>query len=469
MNYTDTIVAISTPAGAGAIAVIRCSGRAVAHIISRVFYSAQTKNPIKKLTPNVTSYGYIMDGEEMVDEVITTYYRAPHSYTGEDIAEISCHGSVYIQERIIRLMLRQGCRLAERGEFTLRAFMNGKMDLARAEGVADLIASTNKYQHHLSLKQMRGGVSNKLKELRQRLVAFASLLELELDFSQEDVTFADRKALSALLEDLHEEIKRMASTFSTGNALKRGIPVAIIGKPNSGKSTLLNALLEEDRALVSEIPGTTRDTIEDTILIQDIPFRFIDTAGLREERGIIEAMGIEKSFEKMAQASIILYVFDASTTKPEDAREELTAAFRQVQALHPDADLQEKKIILAGNKIDLLDPSFPPNTGRSEKDVVFISAKRHENMAALTHALLESSDIQILCDELVITGLRHYDALRHSGDAIGDALHALKQNIPSDLVSIDIRKALYHLGLITGEVSTEELLTTIFSRFCIGK
>lgn len=466
MNFSDTIVSISTPAGIGAISIIRASGEKCLEAINAVFKSV---NRDSILESNRTYYGTISEDGELVDEVLVTWFKSPKSYTGEDVVEISCHGSVYIQERILRLMIAQGLRMAERGEFTLRAFMNGKMDLAQAEAVADLISSTNRQHHQLALQQMRGGVSGKLKQLRGLLVEFASLLELELDFSQEDVQFADRSSLGALLADIKSEITHLVETFKVGNALRKGIPVAITGKPNAGKSTLLNAILEEEKAIVSEIPGTTRDAIEDTIIIGDIPFRFIDTAGLRDEADMIEAMGIEKTFEKIGQAMVVLYLFDASTTGIEEIKEELASLFARLKELIPAEELEDKRFIIVANKIDQLIEIPHHFSDYVEMEVVFISAKRHENLQALTDSLLNSIDPSILQEQLVITNLRHFEALHHSMDAITDAETALKTNLPADLAAVDIRKALYHLGLITGEVSNDELLQTIFGRFCIGK
>jgi tRNA modification GTPase len=470
MNMLNTIVAISTPPGMGAIAVIRLSGPESAAIIRRIFIPGKKKpeSPVV-LKPGSVMYGELHEGDETIDEVLVTSFAAPHSYTGEDVAEISCHGSPYIQERIVQLVLGCGARLAEPGEFTMRAFMNGKMDLAQAEGVADLIASTGRHNHQLAISQMRGGISTKLKALRGQLLDFATLIELELDFSQEDVAFADRTSLNRLLEDIQDEIIKLHSTFRTGNAMKRGIPVAITGRPNAGKSTLLNAILEEEKAIVSEIPGTTRDAIEDTIMIEDIPFRFIDTAGLREDAGTIEAMGIEKTFGKIVQAEVVLYLFDAATTTIDDIKEELASLFGRLQQTMDKVELDKKHFILVANKIDQLVEIPHHFSDYVEMEVVFISAKRHENLASLTTALLQAVDTSMLQEQLVITNLRHYEALQHSLDAIRDARQAFASNLPSDLATVDIRKALYHIGLITGEVSNDELLGNIFGRFCIGK
>lgn len=469
MNLSDSIVAISTPSGTGAIAVIRVSGSATKALIQMIFKPARDTGKSWNPVPNKVVLGHILSDAEMLDEVLVTFFSEPHSYTGEDVAEISCHGSAYIQERLLQLILGNGIRLAEPGEFTFRAFMHGRMDLAQAEGVADLIASTNRHHHQFALQQMRGGVSGKLKELRGRLVEFASLLELELDFSQEDVEFANRGRLMELLQHVLDEVARLKETFRTGNAVKHGIPVAITGRPNAGKSTLLNAILDEERAIVSEIPGTTRDAIEDTILLHDIPFRFIDTAGLRKDPEYIEAMGIEKTWEKIRQAAIVLYLFDAPAAEIDEVKEELASLSIQLaQQLTPE-ELGEKKLILVANKIDQMVEIPRHFADFIEMEVVFISAKRRENLSGLTDALLRAVDTSVLQEKLVITSLRHYEALSQSQQAITEARQALTNGIPADLVAVDIRKALYHMGLITGEVSSEELLGNIFGRFCIGK
>jgi tRNA modification GTPase len=468
MNRSDTIAAISTPPGMGAIAIIRITGPASKKTVSAVFKPAGTLGE-EAIQHQQVSYGRVYDGEELIDEVLVTWFEAPRSYTGEDVAEISCHGSTYIQERIMKLLLAQGARLAEAGEFTFRAFMNGKMDLAQAEAVADLIASTGKHQHQFALKQMRGGISAKLREMRTRLVEFASLLELELDFSQEDVEFADRSSLVSLLATIRREVMRLMDSFKTGNAMKKGIPVAITGRPNAGKSTLLNAILDEEKAIVSEIPGTTRDAIEDTVMLNDIPFRFIDTAGLREDPEYIEAMGIEKTLEKIGQAEVVLYLFDCSTTSIDEVKEELASLYGRMGSIITDEELNKKKFILIANKIDQLIEIPHHFSDYLDMEVVFISAKRHENLADLTTALLKSVDTSQLQEQLVLTNLRHYEALREARIALDEADHALEQGLPTDLVAVDIRQALYFLGLITGEISTEELLGNIFGKFCIGK
>lgn len=436
-------------------------------LLKRVFHHKSRKK--NSINPRKVYFGNIYDNEILIDDVLVTYFHAPYSYTGEDMAEVSCHGSVYIQERILRLFIDCGARLAEPGEFTLRAFLNGRIDLAQAEGIADLIASVNSRQHHFALQQIRGGISNKLKTLRNRLVEFGTLLELELDFSQEDVEFADRLAMNVLLDDILQEIQKLTDTFRTGNAIKRGIPVAITGRPNAGKSTLLNALLDEDKALVSELPGTTRDAIEDCVMIKEIPFRLIDTAGLRDEPDTIEALGIERSFEKISQAAIVLYLFDAPVTGIDEIKEELAFLFERLRGTIEAEELNRKQFILVANKIDKMVEIPHHFRDYLDMEVVFISAKRHENLTGLTDALTSFVDTSILQNQLVITSARHFEALSKSLEAIKEAQSALNNNIPSDLVAVDIRKALHHIGVITGAISSDEMLQNIFGKFCIGK
>jgi tRNA modification GTPase len=469
MKFTDTIVSISTPAGVGAIALIRLSGPDSIQIVINQMLIQPWKAGINQPADRHAYYCQLVEGEELIDEVLVTFFRSPHSYSGEDMAEITCHGSIYIQDRLLQLFITAGARLAERGEFTFRAFINGRIDLAQAEGVADLIASVNPSQHRLAMDQMRGGISSKLKELRERLVEFAALLELELDFSQEDVTFADRGDLQDLLVSLTNTVEQLRGSFTIGNAMKRGIPVTIAGRPNAGKSTLLNALLNEEKAIVSEIPGTTRDTIEDTVLIGNTPFRFIDTAGLRSEAESLEAIGIERTYEKIAQAAVVLYLFDASETGIEALKEELAGLFKDLSERVDRSVLDEKQFIMVANKIDQLVEIPAHFVDYLEMEVVFISAKRHENLQELTDSLLKSASRFQLQEQLVITNARHFESLTHSSEALHDAKEALEQGVPADLVAVDIRKALYHIGVITGEVTNNEMLGNIFGRFCIGK
>lgn len=462
LNSNDTICAISTASGIGAIAVLRLSGTRAISIANQIFKPAKGKEDLNNCPSHMAQFGRIYSGKELLDEVIVIVFRQPESYTGQDLVEISCHGSVYIQQKLIELLLQKGARMAKAGEFTFRAFMNGKMDLSQAEAVADLISSKSEVTHKLALKQMRGGFSNRISELRARLVHFASLIELELDFSEEDVEFVDRSELKKLLRHILVEVEHLLSSFALGNVMKQGIPVAITGKPNVGKSTLLNTLLNEERALVSDIPGTTRDAIEDTISIDGIEFRFIDTAGLRQTDDTIESMGISRTVEKMNQAWIVLYVFDINDTIEEEIDEALADIKQQLE----DAN---KTIIPVANKTDLLETA--PHTFQRLVDLntLFISAKRNENINLINQRLLEAVHLNKLTDQTVIYSLRHFDALNSTIESIKSVCNGLKKNIPSDLVAIDIKQALHHLGTITGEVTNEEILDNIFSRFCIGK
>lgn len=459
----DTICALSTAPGMAAIAVIRISGEKTFEILSQCFTSHKKKLMLSEAPSHTLHLGWLGDDREMIDEVLVSVFRRPHSYTGEDVAEISCHGSVFIQQKLLELLIKKGIRLAKPGEFTLRAFMNGKFDLSQAEAVADLIASNSQSSHDLALKQMRGGFSGIIQQLRKQLIHMASLLELELDFSEEDVEFANRAQLNDLLQKMHEEFSSLIQSFSIGNVLKHGIPVAIVGKPNVGKSTLLNALLNEERAIVSEIPGTTRDTIEDVITIQGISFRFTDTAGLREiSEDTIETMGIERTYEKVSQAAIILYVFDINEVSIDEIHD-------MINELKDQVDISDKRIILIANKTDML-MEAPHNFGELvERETIFVSAKRKENINLITESLLKSVAKDNTYDKAIVSNTRHYESLVKSLDSIDAAQIALAENVPSDLIAEDIRLALYHLGEITGEITTDEVLTNIFSNFCIGK
>jgi tRNA modification GTPase len=410
-------------------------------------------------------YGSILGRGDVIDEVLLSVFRAPNSYTGEDAVEISCHGSAFIVQKILALLLDTGCRMAQPGEFTLRAFLNKKLDLSQAEGVGDLIASNSKASHKLAMDQMRGGFSKKIKELRDQLMQFASLIELELDFSEEDVEFADRTALKKLLTKIGSEVQMLTDSFVDGNVLKTGIPVAIIGKPNVGKSTLLNAILNEEKAIVSDIPGTTRDAIEDTIIIDGLAFRFIDTAGLRDTGDRIETMGIERTYEKIRQASIILYLFDITQTDCLEVLDDLEAFKRQLG----EEAMSEKHFILVANKIDQL-VSIPRSfKNMVEFDCIFVSAKRKENISMISESLVKSVNLDLAEDEVIVSNARHHEALTGVLKAIDDIDNGFANDISSDLIAIDIRQALHHLGEITGEITNDELLGNIFSRFCIGK
>ncbi|HPT02191.1 MAG TPA: tRNA uridine-5-carboxymethylaminomethyl(34) synthesis GTPase MnmE [Bacteroidales bacterium] len=459
----DTICALSTPPGMGAIAIIRLSGNGALDVLSSVFRPLKKSIKVPEIQSHTITLGTFGAGNETLDEVLVSVFRAPHSYTGEDVVEISCHGSVFIQQKILETLTSSGARMARAGEFTLRAFLNHKFDLTQAEAVADLIASNAKSSHDLALSQMRGGFATKIKNLRQRLVDLASLLELELDFSEDDVEFADRRQLLDTIESLDDELSRLAGSFKLGNVIKQGIPVAIVGKPNVGKSTLLNALLNEERAIVSEIPGTTRDTIEDTLTIKGVSFRFIDTAGLRLHSGdIIENLGIGRTYETMQDATVILYVFDMSQITADEI-DELLEEFRE------HIDDPEKHFIMVGNKTDLM-VEVPPHVARLfDIETVFISAKRKENINLVIESLLRAVNINQLADSTIVSNARHHEAITKTLSALESARQAIENNTTADLVAIDIHSALYHLGTITGEVTTNEILGNIFGKFCIGK
>ncbi len=459
---TDTICALSTPPGMGAIAVIRLSGPGSFEITGKVFSPADKKLDIKTARSHTIHLGIIGTDTSILDEVLISIFRAPHSYTGEDVIEISCHGSVYIQQKTLELLLTHGARLAKPGEFTLRAFMNRKFDLSQAEAVADLIASHSGSSHDLAVQQMRGGFSKKISALRQSLVEFTALIELELDFSEEHMIFADRADLNSLLEKIEIELRILVQSFSLGNVIKKGIPVAIIGKPNVGKSTLLNAILNEEKAIVSEIPGTTRDAIEDTIVIGGYSFRFIDTAGLRAAEDKIETIGIERTWEKIGDAAIILYVFDATAQSFADVMESLSE-FKEITAD------KTHRLILIGNKMDKI-KSLPKGfKDFVEHETIFVSGKRKENIHLIAEHLQQVIEETKISDKTIVSNSRHYEALQKALDSILSVRTGLLEGISPDLLTIDIRKALYHLGEITGEITTDEILGAIFSRFCVGK
>lgn len=459
----ETICAISTAPGIGGIAVIRVSGTNAFPICDQLF---QAKHEGKKLCTQkayTLLYGTISYNGEIVDDVMAAVFRSPHSFTGEDTVEISCHGSVYIQQQILQLLLQLGCRLAQPGEFTQRAFMNGKMDLSQAEAVADLIASTSSGQHRLAMNQMRGGFSSELKALREKLVYITSLMELELDFADhEELEFADRKELKDIAALIEQTMSKLAHSFKAGNAIKNGIPVAIIGETNAGKSTLLNLLLNEDKAIVSDIHGTTRDVIEDTVNINGIMFRFIDTAGIRETHDTIEALGIERSFQAINRADIVLWVIDHT-----EAEKQIAALSDKVLPL-----CEGKKLLLILNKSDLKTSStsigllgFPENT-----QVVSLSAKYKEGLDNLQALLAEAAHLPALSsNDIIVTNVRHYEALTNALDAIHRVQEGLSTELPADLISQDLRECIFHLSDIIGEVTTDEVLGNIFKNFCIGK
>ena len=457
MIQQNTIVALATPPGAGAIAIIRLSGKEAITIATEVFNSISGKELLKQKSHTV-HLGNIVDGSRIIDEVLATVFKNPNSYTGENVVEFSCHGSSYIQQEIIQLLLRKGCRMATAGEFTLQAFLNGKMDLSQAEAVADLIASDSKASHQLAIQQMRGGFSTEIEELRIRLLNFASLIELELDFSEEDVEFANREEFQKLIKKITILLKKLIDSFATGNVLKNGIPVAIVGRPNSGKSTLLNSLLNEERAIVSNIAGTTRDTIEDEITIGGIRFRFIDTAGLRETTDEIEKIGVERALEKLEKSAIYIYLFDSTEMSVLEVKKEL------------DSFTTTSKQLIVANKIDKASKEELFAINNSNLPFLTISAKSKDSLDLLSSSLLNIAGIEALdSNQLMLTNSRHYDVLIKSLEEISKVQEGIDNHLTGDLLAIDLRQALYFLGEITGKVSNDDLLGNIFANFCIGK
>ena len=459
----DIICAISTAPGMGAIAVIRLSGEGSIAFADAVFKSPSDRK-LEDQPANTVHFGRIYNENELLDEVMVAVFHAPHSFTGEESVEISCHGSVFIQQKLVELLLSRGARMAKPGEFTQRAFKNGKMDLSQAEAVADLISSYSKNTHRIALNQMRGGFASKLKDIRVKLLDFVSLIELELDFSEEDVEFANRDKLSELTIDIEKEISVLVKSFQLGNAIKNGIPVAIIGETNVGKSTLLNLLLNEEKAIVSDIHGTTRDVIEDTVNIEGITFRFIDTAGIRETSDVVESLGIERTFQKINQASLVLWMID------------LTSTVSQIEASASSIvpKLKDKKVMLLFNKSDKLSgEELEEKKHLLQKltaDRLYISAKSGQNISELRTHLLKVAQIpQIGENDVVVTNLRHYEALTKALTAIRRVEKGLDLQITSDFLSQDIRECMFYLGEITGQISTDEILGNIFSKFCIGK
>lgn len=462
----STIAAAATPAGAGAIAVIRVSGKQAIGIVDGIFSSPTGTKRLVHQKSSTVHFGSIMDSGRVIDEVLVSIFRAPRSFTGDDTAEISCHGSVVIQQQILELLVRSGARLAQPGEFTLRAFLNGKMDLSQAEGVADLIAASSEVARRVALQQMRGGFSERLRELRGQLVHFASMVELELDFADEDVEFADRQQLEQLVQGIGAEAKKLIDSFSQGNVIKNGVPVAIAGKPNVGKSTLLNRLLNEERAIVSEHAGTTRDAIEDTVTIEGVVFRFIDTAGLRETTDAVESIGIERAMTKIEQARVVIYMLDA-----QEAESQCVAAVEEFMPKLADG----QTLVVLINKDDISDAAGIERLmgsigGVCKCRVLAISAKYGHNIDALTDLLVEiGRSLQPENQDVVVVNVRHYNALVSAYSSINQVIEGLKLGISGDLLAIEIRQVLYHIGTITGEVTNDEILGSIFSKFCIGK
>ena len=462
----DTICAPATAIG-GAIAVIRVSGQESFPICEKIFYPSDKSIKLSDQKGFTVIFGEIRSGEKVIDEVLLTVFRAPHSYTGDNSVEISCHASPYIVREILGLLIDSGSVPAKPGEFTQRAFFYGKMDLLQAEAVADVIASKSGSSHRIAINQMRGGFSSEISRLRSELLNFASLIELELDFGEEDVEFADRKKLKSIILRVKELADKLAASFMLGNALKNGIPVAIIGKPNSGKSTLLNALLMEERAIVSDIPGTTRDSIEDTVVLDGIEYRFIDTAGLRETTDVIEILGIKKTHEKILQSFIVLLVDEIS-----DSAESIN---RRTQAIRKLINDPEKRLIILINKCDTDSENLQSNLTplinlKKNESLLFISAKENSGIEDLRSQLSDTSVKEKLSsDDVIITNIRHYNSLIKVSESLGRVISGLQDQIPEDLIAIDIRQAIHYLGEITGEITSDEILGNIFRNFCIGK
>ena len=458
----DTICAIATAQG-GAIGCIRVSGPEAIEITSCIFTPAATNRELGDSKPYTLTFGRIYDGSEVIDEVLVSLFRAPHSYTGENSTEITCHGSAYILQKVLQLLIKNGCRMAAPGEYTQRAFLNGKMDLSQAEAVADLIASSSAATHRLAMSQMRGGFSKELATLRDQLLHFTSLIELELDFSDhEELEFADRSELCQLANNIEKVMARLVNSFNVGNAIKSGVPVAIIGETNAGKSTLLNVLLNEDKAIVSDIHGTTRDIIEDTVNIGGITFRFIDTAGIRETSDTIESLGIERTFQKLDQAEIVLWMIDAT-----NAQAQITQLTGQLLPR-----CEGKHLILVYNKADLVDNiqnSIPDNFPDNVQSIT-LSAKKREHIEELQRMLITSAHLPTITqNDVIVTNVRHYEALNNALEAIHRVQEGLTNNISGDFISQDIRECIFHLSDIAGEVTNDMVLQNIFQHFCIGK
>lgn len=459
-NHTsDTICALATPSGIGAIAVIRLSGPDAITICNKCFFGKD----LTQVDTHTIHFGTLRDGDRIVDEVLVSVFKDKKSFTGENSVEISTHGSPYIQQQVLQLLLNNGAKSAGPGEFTLRAFLNGKLDLSQAEAVADVIASNSEASLQLAMQQMRGGFSNEIQKLREELIHFASLIELELDFGEEDVEFANRDDLKQLVVKLQTKLIHLINSFNLGNVIKNGVPVAIVGEPNVGKSTLLNALLNEERAIVSAIAGTTRDTIEDEIVIKGISFRFIDTAGIRETKDEIESMGIKKSFEKIDEASIILLLVDASTISK-------TQLLVDVKNIENRIEGKNKRLVIIANKVDKAEQKVITEKFNEINPIIFVSAKEKLNIEAIKEQLYSYINSGALNqNDVIVTNARHYEALTQANEFLTKVLEGLDVNITGDFLAMDIRQSLHYLGLITGDISTDDLLDNIFSKFCIGK
>ena len=462
MIDNDNIIALATASGSGAISIIRVSGPKTIEITDSLFKSKDDSNLLEKNSHTIT-LGDIVDGSRVIDEVLVSLFISPKSYTGENVVEISCHGSSYVQKEIIKLFIDNGCRAAKAGEFTLRAFLNGKIDLSQAEAVADLISSKSSASHKIALDQMRGGFKSDIKELRQQLLDFASLIELELDFTEEDVEFANLKELTKLIHKIKNTISILIDSFATGNVIKNGIPIVIAGEPNTGKSTLLNAILNDDRAIVSDIPGTTRDTVEDELILDGINYRFIDTAGIRNTKDEIESIGISKTFEKIENSTIILYMLDCSDIN-KDKIESSKVIVNKITN-----DFSDKKLLIVANKIDIGDSKLV-ESNFSDFSLCCISAKDGTNIENLKKHISSCVDLnEFNTSSSIVTNSRHYDLLCKTSIEIENVLKGIDNKISGDLLAIDIRQALQHLGELTGEVTNDEVLGNIFSKFCIGK
>ncbi|WP_070137407.1 tRNA uridine-5-carboxymethylaminomethyl(34) synthesis GTPase MnmE [Crocinitomix algicola] len=455
MNQEDTICALSTAAGVGAIAIIRLSGKDAFSIVQKIFTKELSNSPSHK-----AHFGRIVNAKnEVIDEVLVSVFKNPTSFTGEDSVEIACHGSLFIQEEILNLLVESGARMAGPGEFSLRAFMNGKMDLSQTEAIADLISANSKAAHKVAMHQMRGGFSEEINELRQSLMDFASLVELELDFSEEDVEFADREQLNNLVEQIEAKTTSLLSSFRLGNVIKNGVPVAIVGAPNAGKSTLLNALLNEEKAIVSDIAGTTRDIIEDTIILNGVEFRFIDTAGIRETTDEIETLGIERAHAQIKRAAVVIHLIDLKENDIESIEKEKKTFEKLI-------DFEEQVLIPVLNKVDEVEEDkFKTISGSN----VFIAAKTKHNISELILTL--SASIGDLGEEnqTIVTNVRHFEILKKCAQSLQKVKDGLEMQIPGDLLAMDIRETLHYLGEITGQISSDELLGNIFANFCIGK
>ncbi|WP_343329667.1 tRNA uridine-5-carboxymethylaminomethyl(34) synthesis GTPase MnmE [Polaribacter staleyi] len=464
MIKNDTIIALATPAGVGAISVIRLSGENAITIVDAFFKSVRKGKLLINQKSHTIHLGHIVQNDILLDEVLVSVFKNPNSYTGENVVEISCHGSSFIQQEIIQLFLQNGCRMADNGEFTMRAFLNGKMDLSQAEAVADVIASNSAASHQMAIQQMRGGITNELKDLRVQLLDFAALIELELDFSGEDVEFADRTKFKELVAKITFVLKRLIDSFSFGNAMKNGIPVAIIGEPNVGKSTLLNTLLNEEKAIVSDIAGTTRDAIEDEMIIDGVAFRFIDTAGIRETEDVVESIGIKKAYEKAENAQLIIFLIDSN--KYAYAREEFLSEIETIKTRFPN-----KRLLVIANKIDTLSCHDSAILQSEIENLILLSAKNKTGIEALKNELTSLVNIGALSNnETIVTNSRHFEALNNALIAISSVQEGIDLEISTDLFSIDIRECLRHLGNITGEYDVDkDILGHIFGNFCIGK